>query len=341
MSLLVTGNTLAAGALALAMLPAWAGGRAGKRVRDRTEADATSGPAELWKDPADWATRDLFYGPGGKEHQPHGPFTFEKEDLDGTNPKFVVRDANGVKWKVKLGLEARPETVATRLAWAVGYYVSEDYFVSDTQIAGLPPHLHRGQKLIGPGGAVHNGRFKREPDKEKKIGAWQWNQDEFTGSREWNGLRTLMAVFDNWDLKDENNAVYRVGDERIFMVGDLGTGFGSAGRSYPRNRAKDNLDSYSRSRFVRKITPDTVDFETPARPRFVYLVDPKEYFARIRLERLGRNVPRADANWLGRLLARLSPTQIRDAFRAAGYSPDEVEGFSRRVEDRITVLTDL
>jgi hypothetical protein len=80
------------------------------------------------------ASRDLFYGPGGRQHEPHGPFTFVNEDLDGTNPKFVVSDRDGVKWKVQLGLEARPETVATRLVWAVGFYANEDYFLSDLRV---------------------------------------------------------------------------------------------------------------------------------------------------------------------------------------------------------------
>ena len=34
---------------------------------------------------------------------------------------LVVRDAKGVKWSVKLGIEARPEVAASRLVWAVGY----------------------------------------------------------------------------------------------------------------------------------------------------------------------------------------------------------------------------
>src|SRR4029077_18425504 len=75
----------------------------------------TTGPAVLWRNPTDIASRNLFYGPGGESHLPEGSFTFVEEDLDGSNPKFVVRDQDGVKWKVKLGLEARPETVASRL----------------------------------------------------------------------------------------------------------------------------------------------------------------------------------------------------------------------------------
>ena len=57
----------------------------------------------LWREPTDIQSRNLLLGSGGTEHQPEGPFTFVKEDLGGTNPKFVVRDKNGAQWKVKLG----------------------------------------------------------------------------------------------------------------------------------------------------------------------------------------------------------------------------------------------
>lgn len=62
---------------------------------------------ELWQQP-DIPPENLFYGVGGQEHQPHGPFVFEKEDLEGTNPKFDVRDSDGVKWKIKLGGRGAP-----------------------------------------------------------------------------------------------------------------------------------------------------------------------------------------------------------------------------------------
>ena len=48
----------------------------------------------------------------GRGHLPRGTFAFVKEDLKGTSPKLVVKDQDDVKWKVKLGVEARPETVA-------------------------------------------------------------------------------------------------------------------------------------------------------------------------------------------------------------------------------------
>jgi hypothetical protein len=315
----------------------FAGSKKGKE--NHAEAVTASAPAVLWKDPADIGTRDLFNGPGGPDHTPHGTFKFEKEDLDGTNPKFVVKDQDGVKWKVKLGIEARPETVASRIVWAVGYHTNEDYFVPALQVQEMPGHLHRGQKLVDPDGSVHNVRLKRED--EKKIATWSWRDDPFTGTRELNGLRTLMAVINNWDLKDENNAIYEEAGQRIFAVSDLGASFGCACRCWPRNRTKGDPEKYSQSRFIRQLTADTVSFQTPARPSYLYAVNPKEYVSRIHLEWIGRKIPRADAKWMGSLLARLSPQQIHDAFRAAGYSPQEVEEFSKVLTGRIAALTGL
>jgi len=305
-------------------------------------------PAVLWRSPTDIATRNLFYGPGGKEHEPHNPFIFLKEDLDGTNPKYVVRDQDGVKWKIKLGAEARPETVASRLVWAVGYFASEDYFLQGVRVSRMPAHLHRGQKLVAADGSMHDVRLKRYLDGEEKIGTWRWRRDPFTGTRELNGLRVMMALINNWDLKDVNNAVYEekrgdgpTGPERIYMVSDLGASFGTAEDNLPHDKAKGNLDAYSQTKFVRKITASYVDFQTPARPALIFLFNPREFFSRLRLRWIGKRIPRSDARWMGQLLAQLSPGQIRDAFRSAGYTPEEVESFSIVVENRIAELSDL
>ena len=42
----------------------------------------------LWRLPERVSSRDLFYGPGGREHQPQGPFVFVKEDTDGPIPSL-------------------------------------------------------------------------------------------------------------------------------------------------------------------------------------------------------------------------------------------------------------
>lgn len=299
-------------------------------------------PGMLWQNPADIASRDLIYGIGGRQDAPpEGKFTFLKEDLEGTNPKFDVKDQNGVKWKVKLGLEARPETATSRLVWAAGYFTNEDYFVPELHVEGMPARLHRGRKLVGADGVLHNVRLKREDKSEKKIGNWSWRQNPFTGKRELNGLKVVMALVNNWDLKDVNNAVYQDGANLVYMVSDLGASFGSAGRTWPYYKSKDNLEQFQKSRFIRGTTAAAVDFQTPARPRWMLLVNPKEYFMRVHLEWIGRNIPREDARWMGQLLAKLSPRQIGDAFRAAGYSAQEAEALSRVLASRIASLNDL
>jgi hypothetical protein len=310
---------------------------ANHKVQERATT-IVSAPGPLWREPRDIASRNLYYGSGGASNQPVAPFRFDKEDLEGSNPKFTVTDQNGSKWKVKLGQEARPETAASRLIWAVGYFTDEYYLVRNLKVEGLPMNLKRGRKLVGADGSIALGRFKKEPDGAKKAGIWPWQDEGWQGSREWNGLRAMMAVINNWDLKDVNNAVYDKDSGSIFMVSDLGATFGSPGRSWPAKKAKDNLQQYAKSRFIRSVHGDMVDFETPARPRFVYFVGPKEYMARVHLEALRCNVPREDAEWVGQWLGHLSPQQIRDAFRAAGYSSDEVEGFAQVVEKRIAQL---
>src|SRR5262245_12362723 len=74
----------------------------GKKCKDQEKSEESTRnlPAVLWQEPADIASRDLYYGPGGKQHAPRGTtFTFAKEDLNGSNPKFTVHDEAGVKWK--------------------------------------------------------------------------------------------------------------------------------------------------------------------------------------------------------------------------------------------------
>ena len=314
-------------------------GVAAKKSPSNPVAEETTaeGPAVLWRDPADIASRNLYYGAGGKAHEPQGTFTFEREDMQGSNPKFDVVDQDGVKWKVKMGGEARPETVASRLVWAVGYFANEDYFVPLLHVQNMP-HLHRGANLVSKDGTVHNVRMKRHLKNEKKIGMWSWEKDPFTGTREWYGLRVLMAVINNWDLKDSNNSIYQVhGDhpEQLYIVTDLGSSFGSAGLNWA---SKGNLTAYTHSKLIGKTSAEFIDFNVPAPPKLNTFIDVPELTRRLGLCWIGHHIPLSDVRWMGSLLAQLSPEQIRDAFRAGGYSPQEIEAYSRVVEQRIAQL---
>src|SRR5690242_6266875 len=99
---------------------------------------ASSAEASLWTDRGSIESLNLLYGPGGKEHQPTGKFTFVKEDKQGTAPKFEVVDDQGIHWKVKLGDEVKSETAASRLVWAAGYFTDEDYYLPELRVDKMP-----------------------------------------------------------------------------------------------------------------------------------------------------------------------------------------------------------
>ena len=314
-------------------------------ARAETPAE-TNDDAILWRDPGKMTARNLLYGSGGADHQPRGTMVFVEEDHAGTNPKFYVRDQDGTKWTAKMGVEARPETAAAHLLWAVGYYTDEDYFVPRLIVEGMPPHLQRGQNLVASDGTLENVRLKRHLKGQKKAGNWQWRHNPFTGTRKFNGLRVMMALMNSWDLKDENNAVYEResdadGPRKIYVVSDLGASFGTTGYSWTHTMGKGNLKSYGHSRFISKVRPEFVDFNVPTRPALIYFFHLPGLIQRLRMRWIGKHIPREDARWMGDVLSHLSPEQIQDAFRSAGYSPQEVEGFAKILRERIAELTRL
>jgi hypothetical protein len=309
-------------------------------------AEEVSAKPVLWKDPSG-SPRDLFYGIGGKEHAPPTEgFTFLEEDSGGSNPKFVVRDSSGTKWKVKLGPEAEPEVAASRFLWAAGYFTDEDYFLVKLRVVGVPDDLRRGGDLIDADGTMRKARLERQNEELKKVGSWKWKDSPFTGTREGNGLRALMALINNWDVKDSNTAIQRRKNaggepEDIYVVSDLGASFGTNGIVRGQEVSRGNLGSYMGSEFITKTTAEYVDFATPGRAPWMVLGKPSRYWERLHLTWIGKEVPREDARWLGEILARLSPDQIRDAFRAAGYSDADVDGFADTVQKRIRELAAL
>lgn len=298
-------------------------------------------PAFIWHDPGDIASLDLVNGAGGAKHAPRSDakYVFIREDMNGTSPKFYVKDDGGVKWLVKLGQEAKPETAATRFVWAMGYFTDEDYFIPTIHVSGVPK-LHRGSKDIAADGVVLNVRVKRQGPGLKKIQNWDWDNNPFLGTREFNGLRVMMALINNWDLTTVNNKVYATDTERHYLCSDVGASFGRTGSV--STRSKGVLKDYENSKFIRERKGDSVSFEMRTRPLPVFApFELKNYEKRSRMEQIEDNIPVADAAWIGSQLAKLSPQQISDAFRTAGFSADEVEGYTRAVQKRIADLNQL
>jgi hypothetical protein len=289
----------------------------------------------LWRQPTDIRTRNLSLGPGGQRLRPQGPFKFIKEDSDGSSPKFVVQDIKGVQWKVKLGDEAKPETAATRLLWAVGYFADIDYYHPSLQVIGLPK-LNRGQKYLS-GNVVHGARLERVDKSVKKVDDWSWFDNPFVGSKEFNGLRVMMALMNNWDLKEVNNAIYDVDRrERRYVVSDLGATFGRTGGGW--TRSKGSVEDYLESRFIDDVEPTKVDLVLHSRPPILYAAAIPYYRERTRMSQVAKDIPRSHARWIGQLLVQLSDRQIRDAFLGAGYSAGESRAYAAKVRERIGQL---
>jgi hypothetical protein len=59
------------------------------------------------------------------------------------------------------------------------------------------------------------------------------------------------------------------------------------------------------------------------------------------METLTKHIPVDDARWIGSQLGHLSPNQISDCFRAGGFSPTEVNTYTRVVVQRIAALNQL
>ena len=293
--------------------------------------------AVIWRDAGDMASLDLFYGAGGRGHAPdaRGRFTFVKEDMQATSPKFDVVDGHGVHWKVKLGEEPASETAATRFLWAAGYFVDEDYYLAKLKVRHMPT-LHRGQKFVSKDGTVRGARLERTSKDVKKVGNWDWFENPFLGQRELNGLRVMMSLVNNWDLDQKNNSIDAVDGERRYVVSDVGASFGNTGNMLTRSKSAPR--EYADSTFIENPTAALVDFVLHSRPFFLSAVNVSYYRDRTRMEQITKNIPRADAKWLGHRLSMLSEAQVRDGFRAGGYTRQEVETYTQAMRKRIAEL---
>ena len=239
--------------------------------------------------------------------------TFIEDQKGGYSTKYRVRDGAGNVWVAKIGKEAQSETAANRLVWAVGY---------ESEITYLVPRL-----TIEGKGTFENVRLEARPENIKRIGEWKWDENPFEGTPEFQGLKIMMLLINNWDIKDANNAILvprestGAGEAR-YIIGDLGGTLGKTGGAISRSRNKPS--DFVRADFIDKVKGEQIDFH--------YSGKNKKLFAKMTV---------ADVRWLSGWLTRLSGEQIKDAFRAANYSPEDVEELARAVRERIKTLANI
>jgi hypothetical protein len=318
-------------------------------ARQKSAEPSASGQPVVWRDPGDISARDLRTGPCATEHAPAAPYTFVEEDKLGASPKFKVKDARGVSWVVKLGAEAQAETVATRLVWAMGYFAEESYYFDRVEVQSLP-RLSRGQEFVEGRNAVRGARFEPRREGEQRETTWDWERNPFAGRREFNGLKVIMALLGNYDIRPENNLVVAARDPRSgeaetrYVVSDIGATLGKVG-GLGGKRSKNNLTDFSASKFVVGVEKGMVKFDFKTKPKgmgfFASVFKPSYGKSQAQKERVMGNIPAEDARWMGTQLARLSDEQLRDAFRAAGYDQATMNGFVAAIRGRINQLAQL
>jgi hypothetical protein len=280
--------------------------------KDKNEKKAPTGTPVFWRAPEDIEQRNLLLGAGGEAMKPDiSRLTFIEQKTGGFSTKYRVRDAKGNEWIAKIGKEAQSDTAANRLLWALGYETEVAYLVPKARIEGK--------------GEFENVRLEARPADIKRSGNWMWENNPFMSTPEFKGLKILMVMLNNWDMKDDNNEILAMrGDttgegELRYIISDLGASFGKTGGFLSRNR--NNPSSYQKSDFIKKVNGDVIDFNYGGKN-----------------QKLFENLTVADATWLSKWLQRLSDEQIKDAFRAANYTSEEVDTLAAAFRARANAL---
>ena len=256
--------------------------------------------AEFWVDtPVE--SREVFYGPGRAGDVPaaNSTFLFVRDDTTGFSRKFDVKDESGTQWSAKVGPEAQPEVVSSRLVWALGYHQVPQYTVGRW--------IMKGGEL---GGTMPAGRFRRDDEPGyKSVDEWSWHENPFVGTQAYKGLLVLMIMLNNSDLKPAQNRIYEVtargeNAHRIYVVRDLGLSWGESGISDPK---RGDVEAFERQGFIKRVNGNRIEFDQK----------------NLRAELFDQITP-DDVRWMGNRLARITDKQWHDMFRAAAYEDEAV-----------------
>jgi hypothetical protein len=285
---------------------------AAQEKKDKKEKKPLTGTPVFWRAPENIEQRNLLLGAGGEEMKPDiSTLTFIEQKKGGYSTKYRVRDAKGNEWVAKIGREAQTDTAANRILWALGYETEIAYLVPKARIEGK--------------GEFENVRLEARPKDVKRSGNWMWENNPFMTTPEFKALKILMVMINNWDMKDDNNEILAPrGDhsgqgELRYIISDLGGSFGKTGGFLSRTR--NNPSDYVKADFIKAVKGDVINFHYNGKN-----------------QKLFENLTVADAAWLSKWLKRLSDEQIKDAFRAANYTPEEVHMLATAFRARANAL---
>ena len=277
----------------------------------RTPAPRPNAPMlELWANPTNISQRNLHWGAGRPADAPSTSVVYkvEQEDTTGYSKGYDVVGPDGRKWSIKIGREAQPEIVLSRILWALGYYQPETYYVKGWQLAG--DWKHEGEPA----------RFRLQSD-HKTDGEWKWNDNPFSGTTQMHGLVAINLLLSNWDLKTSNNRIYKLDDPKAepatrYVVQDLGASLGKSRLLLIGTR--NELEDFERQKFIKSVDGSDVTLNYRGRHG--------EIFERLSI---------ADVIWACQLMNRLTDAQLDDAFEAAAYPVDVRRRFIKKIRAKI------
>lgn len=281
-------------------------------AQEKKKNKMVEGTPILWES-VDISRQNLFLGPGGNAMRPNlRRITFIKEEKGGYSKKYRIKDGSGRVWVAKIGKEAQSETAAVRLVWALGY---------KSEISYLVPKI-----TIPTKGTFTNVRLEARPNNIKRLDEWKWKDNPFVGTDELQGLKVMMALLNNWDLKDSNNKIFFVRDKKElqYVISDLGATFGKTGNIpllWRIQRSRNQPVDYYEAKFINKVKDGRISFDYGGRMRELF-----------------DDITVGQTAWIANFLSWLSNEQIKDAFRAANYSKSEIEMLTESVMQRIQEL---
>jgi len=264
------------------------------------------------------AGEDFYGGPGGDQMKPDlSSITFIKRETGGHNKKYRIKDGSGRVWVAKPGTEARPETAAVRILNGLGYETEINYLVPSLTIPGV--------------GTLTNVRLEARPENVERLDPWSWTSNPFTGSNELQALKIMQVFLTNYDLLDLQNQVLAVntpnGRELHYIISDLGSTFGKFGSNnlpifFRFGRKADSPSAWNKAKFIKGVKDGKLVFATTG----------------AKSRKLFKDITVGQGRWLYNLLTQVRDEQWHDAFRAANYSPAEVDLLTAAAKRRVTEL---
>lgn len=300
---------------------------AGEAAHLDADGEVPTGSFYVNRDIPSISLAELEFGPGGVPREVPAPITIQSiRDRDDL-VRFFGTSADGRRHFFKPDhpdwpeLTSGAEVVTSRLLWALGYHVP----------------VNRVCTIEGTGDPRFDGRraVASEIIPGEILGPWRFRSAY--RRREMRGLRVAAAWLNYASAADHNTLVAWRDGAAYFYLLDFDNSLGATARG-----PKDPWIGWRHAWDVRErlLTAATLGLASlrrrpwepvspvvsPAVGRFDDRVDPRRFHCRLPNYAF-HEMTEADARWMARKIAQLTPAQIRAAVRAGRYSDPRDEDY--------------